>query len=261
MKLLERWIASGLRKRGYEVRAPVASIASLERSQDDSATEAPWSPAPGSTLGALAGLARRFDVATIIDVGASDGRWSEDALLYFPSAFIFLIEAQGGPHEPGLRKFCERHPNARYLIAAAGHRVGSIHFDTSDPLSGAAAEMPFDQNDAVVPMTTIDAEIERHGLLAPYLLKLDTHGFEREILEGVADGLAQCALLVVEAYNFEIQLGCLRFHQLCEHLEQRGFRCVDIVDVMRRQKDGVLWQCDLVFARADRPEFAANDYA
>ena len=89
---------------------------------------------------------------------------------------------------------------------------------------------------------------------------LDTHGFEVPIFEGAAETLARTGLIVVEVYNFKISPEALRFHELCAYLEGKGFRCVDILDVMHRPCDGALWQMDLIFARADRPEFANNEY-
>jgi FkbM family methyltransferase len=254
-------LARALRRFGYELRRTAGGTCPSPAPASDQRTDEPWSPAPDSMLGALARFAPRFEIATVIDIGASDGRWSLYARRYFESAEYFLIEAQGAPHEPALRDFCATWPRTSYLIAAAGPRVGSIHFDTTDALSGSACETPFGENDAVVPLTTVDHEVDTRGLQGPFLLKLDTHGFEREILAGAALTLPRTSLIVIEAYNFEIRVGCMRFHQLCEHLEQRGFRCVDVVDVLRRPGDGVLWQFDLFFAPADRPEFAQTGFA
>src|ERR1051326_9091564 len=60
---------------------------------------------PAPTLdGALDRLrSRKIDVATVIDVGASDGRWSAELLRVYPRAQYLLIEANG-VHEPALRR-------------------------------------------------------------------------------------------------------------------------------------------------------------
>jgi len=104
-------------------------------------------------------------------------------------------------------------------------------------------------------MRSIDSLVAERGLPPPFLVKLDTHGFEAPILAGAAETLRRAELLVIEAYNFRLTPECLRFHELIAYLEQRGFRCLDICEVSRRA-DGVLWQMDLFFARGDRSQFA-----
>ena len=112
----------------------------------------------------------------------------------------------------------------------------------------------------MAPMTTVDAEVARLGLLPPFLLKRDAHGFEDQTLDGATDKLSQTDLLVIEAYNFTLQTGAMRFHELCVRLDESGFRTVDLVNALRRPGDGLLCQFDLFFARADRVEFASNTY-
>ena len=38
-------------------------------------------------------LQRNIEIQTVIDVGASDGRWSELCMQSYPEAFYYLIEA------------------------------------------------------------------------------------------------------------------------------------------------------------------------
>jgi FkbM family methyltransferase len=194
-------------------------------------------------------------IETVIDVGASDGRWSQTMMQYYPSARYLLIEAQRATHEPMLRQFQASHGNVICEICAAGNRCGEINFDASDPFGGQASSSPYAENNVVVPMETIDGLVRKHNLNGPFLLKLDTHGFEVPIFEGAVDTLANCAMLIVEAYNFNLCPGCLRFYELCGYLEERGFRCVDLFDVMVRPKDQALWQMDMVFIPASASEF------
>jgi hypothetical protein len=112
-----------------------------------------------------------------------------------------------------------------------------------------------------IPVTTIDAEVERLKLPAPYFLKLDTHGFELPILEGARETLRQASVLLIEVYNFQLTDGSVRFHELCAHLEKCGFRCADLADPMVRPLDGLLWQMDLVFLPSTSPCFSERGFA
>ncbi len=106
----------------------------------------------------------------------------------------------------------------------------------------------------------LDNEIKKRCLRGPFLLKLDTHGFEVPILRGASRILAESSLVVIESYNFDISPECLRFPQFCNHMEDLGFRCIDICDVLRRPGDGCLWQFDVFFVPKTRSEFRQNTY-
>lgn len=199
-------------------------------------------------------------IETVIDIGASDGRWSQDMMKYYPSARYLLIEAQRATHEPTLREFQARHKNVICEMRAAGNRSGDINFDASDPFGGQASPSQYAKDNVVVPMETVDRLARKHGLRGPFLLKLDTHGFEVPIFEGAIETLANCAMLIVEAYNFTLCPGCLRFHELCTYLEERGFRCVDMFDMMVRPKDQAFWQMDMVFLPTSAPEFQSSEF-
>lgn len=195
---------------------------------------------------------------TVIDVGASDGSWTERLLRFYPTQSYLLIEANP-VHEPGLQAFTAQHPNIAYALAAAGAEEGMLYFDAREPLGGEAST---EQHEGWLnlPATTIDAEIQRRALPGPYLIKFDTHGYEIPILDGASETLAQTSLIVMEMYNFRISDTSLTFWEMCSELERRGFRPIDLIAPMFRPHDRALWQFDLFFARADWPGFATSRY-
>lgn len=210
--------------------------------------------------GAFRALVRRgHKVETVIDIGASNGSWSASLMRHFPACRYLLVEAQP-VHEPALRAFCARHPNAQFVLAAAGEKPGEIYFDAADPLGGQAAYTPHSAADIRVPVITIDAEVKARNLEGPYLLKFDTHGFEVPILKGAAVTLQMTEVVIMECYNFRIAPEALTFDEMCRYFGERGFRCIDLVDPLHRPHDDAFWQMDLVFVRQDRPEFAYLDY-
>ena len=114
--------------------------------------------------------------------------------------------------------------------------------------------------DNLVSSTTIDTICDSEELQPPYLIKLDTHGFEIPIFEGAKKALSQTNLIVVEVYNFNIAPESLRFPQLCQYLEDQNFRCIDMCDPLFRKKDGALWQLDLFFIPKSHPIFRDNKW-
>jgi FkbM family methyltransferase len=203
--------------------------------------------------------ARKHAFNTVIDIGASNGSWSDQLMRYFPSCQYLLIEAQP-VHEPALRDYCAQHANAQFVLAAAGEQAGNIFFNAADPLGGQASYVPYPVANIQVPVVAVDAEVRARKLDGPYLLKFDTHGFEVPILKGAANTLAKTDVIVMECYNFRIALECLTFDEMCRYLGERGFRCIDLVDPLYRPYDDSFWQMDLVFVRDSRPEFNYQGY-
>jgi FkbM family methyltransferase len=197
---------------------------------------------------------RGLEINSVIDVGASDGRWSDLCMEHYPDARYLLIEAQAD-HEPKLAVFCHDRPNAEYVICAAGNKDGTIYFDNDSPLSGAASEDKPESGGIELPMKSIDSLIEQYGLKPPYLIKLDTHGFEVPILEGCRKSLGSTNLVFIETYNFRINKKALKYHEMCTYMENLGFHTIDIVGLMSRDYDGSLWQMDMLFIPSGRKEF------
>jgi FkbM family methyltransferase len=196
----------------------------------------------------------RIPVTTVLDVGASDGRWTEMCAEYFPQASYVLYEPQP-IHEAALAAFPGRVPYRATVVGkAVGREPGVTYFDVSDPLGGALSSEQTSDTMAV-DMTSIDVSVDEVGAAGPFLLKLDTHGFERSILDGAAATLPQCTALIIEAYNYRITDEAMLFYELCAYLDERGFRPVNVVDVMHRAYDASLWQFDMVFVRSDWPGF------
>lgn len=197
-------------------------------------------------------------IGTVIDIGASDGAWSESVKPAWPGARYLLIEAQDR-YAAALQAYKAANPNAAIENAAASDRTGSLHFLDSGPLTGVAAHDTFAERSVEVPCISIDDAVARHRLPGPFLIKLDTHGHEREILAGAAETLNTTEVLCIEAYNFA-NFGRMTFWQLCSELEGRGFRPAAMSDVMVRPTDHLLWQVDMWFLRASNPAFADTTY-
>lgn len=228
--------------RGLELRSRV-------RAEDDCSMDAALKRAG----------ARLPKIGTVIDVGAAAGKWTQRARPHFPDARFLLIEplSERVPELEALRTADSR---IDFVSAVAGAVPGETTFNVTDDLDGSGVADAPGSASRTVAITTIDREIAARKLPGPFFIKLDTHGYEVPILEGARDTLAQTALLMIEVYNFQLTAGCLRFPQLCARMEELGFLPCDTVEPIRRPGDLMLWQMDLVFARADSPIFLRNTY-
>jgi FkbM family methyltransferase len=193
---------------------------------------------------------------TIVDVGASDGRWSKLALQAFPDADLVLFEPQP-VHAPGLAGFQSEHPEARVLRSAVGGATGTSAFDARDPQAG-VLQKEFESGSITVTVVTLDEALA--SARPPFLVKLDTHGVEAEILAGARETLTHSVAWIIEAYNYRIRPDCPLFWELCTRMAEHGFRPVDLVDVLRRPYDETLWQMDLFFIQSDWRGFGYLGY-
>lgn len=202
---------------------------------------------------------RGLDVQTVIDVGASDGRWSRNLMACLPNANYLLVEAQEG-HRKALENFRKENSNVEIVLAAAGSKKGKIYFDNSDLFGGVASEQPL-KDGIVVPVVSLDEQVFDLQLLGPYLLKLDTHGFEIPILEGSKKILEKASLIIIETYNFKITDESLRYWEMCNYMGDLGFSPVENVDLLLRETDKAFWQMDIFFIPSQDLVFSKNSYS
>lgn len=194
-----------------------------------------WTP---GRLRALAGGAPR----TVVDVGVGAGTPALYAA--FPDAYHVLVEPLA-EREEVLRGVLEEVRGEYHLVALGGReeerllhveprRAGRSSFArrtaltaTGDPLEGRP-----------VRVTTLDALLEERGFSPPFVLKVDTEGWELEVLAGAARFLGDTALVVAEvsvARRFE---GGYRFADFVAAMDRAGFGLVDILEVVRDAASG-----------------------
>ncbi|WP_298287506.1 FkbM family methyltransferase [uncultured Lutibacter sp.] len=204
-------------------------------------------------------VARGVNANTVIDVGASDGRWSKACMDIIPNAKYLLVEAQEA-HKKGLDQLKKENTNVSYVLAAAGKKNGTIYFNNKDLFGGLASETNLEENCVKVPMICLDSEIEKRNLKPPYVLKLDTHGFEIPILEGAKNILKQAQLVIIETYNYKLTNTSLKYYEMCMYMEKLGFSSVEMVDFMLRTYDDTFWQMDTFFVPTTNKEFLYTSY-
>ncbi|MEM9710494.1 MAG: FkbM family methyltransferase [Pseudomonadota bacterium] len=148
----------------------------------------------------------RYDGINVFDVGANTGLWSEAFLkthgerakrhfMYEPlPGNIKRLKARDGNV---LARLCfETRIEATALGEAKG--AAEIHFDQE---SSTLASLRNRQSDlgarvveldrsVTVPVSTVDLEMDRHGLETLHLLKIDVEGFELNVLKGAEAALS-----------------------------------------------------------------------
>jgi len=199
------------------------------------------------------------DVRTVVDIGASDGRWSKAAMAHFPRAKFVAVDPLV-EREPKLKQLKASNRNFDYVLCVAGEQESEmVSLSVGDDLDGSTV----DGNQGAVrsvPSHSIDSIVRQKQCVGPFILKFDTHGFEVPILQGAAKTLRETHYIVMEVYNYRHTTGTLLFYEMCALLDSHGFRCFNIADPMHRPLDGCLWQMDLFFARKGSDFFRDSSY-
>ena len=198
--------------------------------------------------------------ATIIDVGAAKGEWSLSIESFFPQADFLLFEPLE-ERKIQLENLCKSKSSFHFVPYAAGNLNETVKFRISDDLDGSGVA---DEGDTEKVQTfevrSISSELSRFNLKGPYIVKLDTHGYELPILEGCADILTEVELFIIECYGFRLTKQSPLFYELCKYMDSIGFRLFDVIDFLRRPVDNAFWQCDAIFLRSDSKVFNYNTY-
>ena len=179
-------------------------------------------------------------------------------LCAFPDAQILAFEPLVEHRDVLTRRACAE-PSFQYVPAAAGACDGFAALNVAADLDGSGI---YDTNENArrIDVRTIDGEVAARGLRGPFLIKLDTHGYEFPILAGASRCLAATSALIIEVYAFYLTRSSPLFHELTSRMAELGFRCSDIVGILRRPDDGVLWQADFVFQPVTASIFKKQSY-
>jgi len=206
-------------------------------------------------------LARRgCPIKTVVDIGASDGKWSLMCMQHFPEASYLAVEPLV-ERQPSLQCKKLSFPNFDYALCVAGAVDGQdVNLNVTPDFDGSTVDAASSASARTCVTRTIDSLLKERGLAGPYLLKFDTHGYEIPILSGASRTLAETTGIILETYNFQIASTAVRFPGMCSHMETLGFRVADIADPMLRTRDEIFWQMDVLFLKAEEDVFQHQRY-
>jgi FkbM family methyltransferase len=204
--------------------------------------------APNMEYGLVA-IAERFSPKTVIDVGAFEGDWSRMARRTWPDSRILMIE-------PNLAK------QAHLAVVAS-----DINASVFSELLGAEDNIVVPYNvmesgsSVLSERSPVDRIVERRSLRrldsilkeieAPAFLKIDTQGYELEVLKGSMSILRSMDAILLEVAIIEINEGAPLLHEVLVYMKSIGFVTYDILEIHRRPLDRALNQVDILFIRED----------
>lgn len=192
-----------------------------------------------------------FDPKICLDIGAYEGNWARDLKSIFPDMMILMLEGQV-EKERTLIKVKEQLSGTDYRIALLGAEEKNIDFHKYETASSVLSEH---HNTGAkverVKLKLLDKIVEDTIFSKPDLVKIDTQGYELEILKGGEKTLGSAEFVLLEVSMLDIYKDVPLVAEVMAYMSARGFLLYDICSIMRRPLDRALFQSDFLFIRED----------
>lgn len=202
---------------------------------------------------------RKLGIRTVLDVGGHTGESAMQFRAILPDAMIYSFEPLRECFAELQRNLAGRPRHAAFNVALGGERGRSeIHrseYSASSSLLPMAdlhkSAYPFsaESSPETITVETLDALAPTLELEQPILMKIDTQGFEKSVLQGAAATLPRVKLLIVETSFLELYRNQPRFPEIYRILEAAGFEYRGSWDQFLNPKDGEPLQQDAIFLR------------
>jgi FkbM family methyltransferase len=190
----------------------------------------------------------------VFDIGANDGQSIKRIRETFHNAKIHAFE----PSPSSFEKLRATTPGDQLLELsnlALGSKQTTLKFfenslsDMSSFLSPSKDHWGEIEDVRTVQVETIDRYCHQHSIRKIDLLKIDTQGYDLEVLRGAEHMLSENLIksVLIELTFIEIFQGALRFDEVISFLLNRNFRLISLYDVVFR-RDAIAW-ADGLFVR------------
>ena len=212
-----------------------------------------------------------FSPSCVYDIGAAVGSWTQAVHYVFPDADFHLFE----PLEPfvpvyklglewigqGIKEYTGQEIRRTVYPFALGEKIGTSNIAIGKDVSTSSIFFDKGKDDENFPSTqeipvfTLDSVVEQQKLPYAQLIKMDTQGYELNILKGAEETLKHAEVLMLEtwltrSYGPKTPL----FLEIATWLAHRGFALFDFGGTYR-DTSGVLISPDCYFVNRLSPLF------
>jgi FkbM family methyltransferase len=231
-----------LRRMGYEVHPFIPAESALARRKK---------------------LVQRYGVEAVLDVGANTGQYARELRGDLGYAGEIISFEPLAPAFEELQRACRGDARWRAINCALGARpeFRSINVAANSVSSSLLDMLPRHRDAAPESGYIGEARIEVHTLdslfdrLLPaptpqeIYLKIDTQGFEREVLHGAADSLQKIRTVQLELSLVPLYRGAPLLVEMCELMQQTGYTLVSLEAGFIDPESGQVLQADGIFRR------------
>jgi FkbM family methyltransferase len=201
------------------------------------------------------------DIDFIFDVGANTGQFACDLISNKYEGSILSIEPQSAA-QAILRKRSEKYPNWFVMdpvALGAENATGELNISLNSvsssllPVSKQSIDVSPGTNFvgseivSIIKFDDVFEEYRKSGI--KFAIKIDSQGYEMEILKGCKNSIEHVDVLILELSLTEVYVGGADYLKIIELLDSYGFILWDIHPGFKDRRTGQLLQFDGVFTR------------
>ena len=192
----------------------------------------------------------------IIDVGANRGDWTRTARGIFPNAHYTLVEPQANLRAY-INDLLEVGNPIKLINAGVADRPGSLMFtvaardDSSTFALSNEEAMATGAQQIPVEVTTLNDIVASSPAGMANMVKIDAEGLDLKVLSGASDLLGKTDVFLIEAAICAPLENSLS--EVMRFMYGSHYKLMDITDLNRSPKHGVLWLCEAAFVRNGSP--------
>jgi FkbM family methyltransferase len=209
-------------------------------------------PSVDASLEMLA--ARGLRPRVVYDIGAYHGEFAQLCRRVFgPQTKVYCFE----PLAEARRRLAAQEARGEITLVpglvGAEDRDGVAFHEMETASSVLTEHHPTNAHLARHPMRRLDTFAASPGNASPDLLKIDTQGYELEVLKGAEQALTTARLVLAELNLLDIHQGVALAGEVISWLGRRGWVLYDVCSLIRRPLDRALWQADALFLKEGDP--------
>lgn len=202
---------------------------------------------------------KKYDIRTIIDVGAAIGTFINRLGDCFPQAKIYAFEPLPF-HQQILEEKFGNNSKVKLFKTACSTQQEEFEININTNLGSSsilelgdahleAFPSGVETSKIKIKADRLDVLLKNEILEKNILLKIDVQGFELEVLKGAGTLLDDIKLVILEVSFKEMYKNQPLIDEVIDFMRQNNFRIIAVEDISKSLKDGSHLQADMFFEK------------
>lgn len=214
-----------------------------------------------------------FGIDVILDVGANAGQFATSlrnpmgyrgAIVSFeplPDAFQHLASLAAKDPDWEVHNVALGAADTQLSLHVSKNRVSSSFLPICETSTAVEPDSAY-ESQRIVPVRSLDSILPELTAIRAHsrvMLKLDTQGFESQVLAGATESLRSFSLIQMEMSLVTLYEGEVLFLDMCTAMHEQGFELLALDPGFHDAASGRLLQVDGLFAKIDHVRRVARE--